>query len=51
MAAVSRLSVLIHEKDKYVIYDGVVNNWQRSFVTALPVRLYTSPDSSDNICV
>jgi len=51
MAAVSRLSVLIHEKGKHVIYDGVSNNWQRSFVTSLPVRLYTSPGSSDDICV
>ena len=51
MAAVSRLSVLIHEKDKHVIYDGASNNWQRSFVTSLPVRLYTSPGSSDDICV
>jgi hypothetical protein len=51
MAAVSRLSVLIHEKGKHVIYDGVSNNWQRSFVTSLPVRLYTSPSSSDDICV
>jgi hypothetical protein len=51
MAAVSRLSVLIHEKGKHVIYDGVSNSWQRSFITALPVRLYTSPGSSDDICV
>jgi len=47
MAAVSRLGSLIHEKNKYVIYDGVSNDWQHSFVTSLPVSFYVSSDSSN----
>lgn len=40
MSSVSRISSLIHEGGKYVVYGGVSNEWQRSFITSLPVRFY-----------
>lgn len=44
---VTKLGNAIHEGGKSVIFEGVGNSWQESFVTSLPVSLF-SPSGADN---
>ncbi|MBD3657103.1 MAG: hypothetical protein HUJ14_11485 [Marinobacter sp.] len=48
---ITLLNAAIHGDGKSVICEGVANDWQRSFVSALPVSLFGFLDSKEDVIV
>lgn len=46
---VTLIGTAIHEHRKRILCDGVCNQWQESFVTALPIGYYSSKNLSDDL--
>lgn len=48
---VTRLSSAIHEHGKKIVLEGIENEWQKSFVSSLPIAYFSLTRSDDDVYI